>query len=843
VPLLFGVTMFVSATLLFLVQPMVGKMILPLLGGTPSVWNTCMVFFQALLLLGYFYAHITSTKLTPKAQVTTHLTLLLVTIAAIGVGFVLENSPIPIIKSLAPQGSELPFFGVIALLAFAIGIPFFTVSTTAPLLQKWFSETGHPSAKDPYFLYAASNIGSLLALLAYPLYVEPGWRLIDQAWIWTGGFVVLAAMIFWCSRHVHTSLPVKKEGEGEKGWGHLNKEAPTFAMRLRWLVLAAVPSSLMLGVTTRVTTDMVSMPLLWVIPLALYLLTFIIVFSKWTPAFVHKGAVLITPVLILLLVYVQGAETVGGVSVHGSPKAIRWFLNSLPFLTVFMITLTCHGELARTRPSPKYLTSFYLTMSLGGMIGGTFNALIAPIAFRFISEYPIALVAACLVMPRLSVVFGEKDEKHHLKLADILIPILFFAAGRFMSSSFDEIYRIVKSLFASLTLNISPYTLTSVIVFGFPALAAYFLIDRPIRFGATVGMLLLGFFMTFIMNDRVDTKKFPSASSIGRFIFNVGEPPSEFRTVHVRSFFGTLKVESDSKRPFMKLIHGTTLHGMQLEFPYAHSLAQGLVSLASDSSWTLLANTAVSEPNWVNPPGRTPLTYYHREGPVGDMFRAFNDRLARDPSYNSDVACIGLGTGTLSSYGKRSQKMTFFEIDQTVRDLVEPPTYFSYIDDAKKQGVQMEFLMGDARLTLEQMDPNRKWGFMLVDAFSSDAIPAHLLTKQALELYFSHLEEKGIVALHISNRYLDLEPVVDTIVQELKLVAKIRRDSVDDDTEYDTGRSSSSWIAVARSADALGTLNQDPRWVSLDRDPKVGLWTDDYTPLRSILKGAWALPE
>src|SRR5262245_16538409 len=268
--MLFGVTLFVSATLLFLVQPMVGKMILPLLGGTPAVWNSCMVFFQALLLLGYYYAHKISTQMPPKRQVAFHTGVLAAAAGALAIGaLMVENhSPVPVVKSLAPQGSDMPFFGVILLLAIAIGLPFFTISTTAPLLQKWFSETGHPSAKDPYFLYAASNCGSLLALVAYPFVVEPNLRLVEQAWVWAAGFVVMTLLIVACGRAVLSARPQRApDPRAKKAAPVAEAPPPSWTTRVRWLLLAAVPSSLMLAVTTYVTTDMVSMPLLWVIPL------------------------------------------------------------------------------------------------------------------------------------------------------------------------------------------------------------------------------------------------------------------------------------------------------------------------------------------------------------------------------------------------------------------------------------------------------------------------------------------------------------------------------------------------------------------------------------------------
>src|SRR5262245_42748335 len=422
---------------------MVGKMILPLLGGTPAVWNTCMVFFQALLLLGYYYAHKSSTALPTRRQVAVHSAVLLVAAGALAVAAALSlnHSPVPIAKSLAPQGSDLPFFGVLLLLAVAIGLPFFTVSATAPLLQKWFSETGHPSAKDPYFLYAASNFGSLLALIGYPFVVEPRLRLVEQAWVWAVGFVVMALVIVACGRAVLSArLPPAPEPR-KKAPAAVEPAPPHWMTRVRWLMLAAVPPSLMLAVTMDVATDMVSMPLLWVIPLALYLITFIIVFSKSVPASVHFGVVLITPVLILLVVFTKIAEPTGNINLSNAPRTIQYIMHLLPFVTFFFVALACHGELARSRPAPKHLTSFYLTMSVGGMLGGLFNALVAPVVFNHISEYPITLVAACFLLPPLSSIGdpSQRPEAQKWSIWDVVVPLLFFAAGRFMSAYYPDI--------------------------------------------------------------------------------------------------------------------------------------------------------------------------------------------------------------------------------------------------------------------------------------------------------------------------------------------------------------------------------------------------------------------
>ena len=853
-PKLFGVTLFVSATLLFLVQPMVGKMVLPLLGGTPAVWNTCMVFFQALLLAGYFYAHRSTTRLITPKQVRVHSAILFITLGgfAVAAALVENHSPVPIVKSLAPQGSDLPFFGVLLLLAAAIGLPFFTVSTTAPLLQKWFSETGHPSAKDPYFLYAASNVGSLLALVAYPFVVEPNLTLVSQAWMWAGGFVVLTGLIFLCGKAVVNAppprVPVQKSKKGPEP-RPVEEPLPPWTTRLRWLFLAAVPSSLMLAVTTDVTTDMVSMPLLWVIPLALYLITFIIVFSKLTPAWVHLTATLLSPVLILLVLFTKTAEPVSSLDLSKAPEFVQAMLQLLPFATFFMVTLTCHGELARTRPPAKHLTNFYLVMSIGGVVGGLFNAFFAPIVFTFISEYPITLVAACFLLPPLSSLTQPdvEQEPRGWSLWDLVLPLVFFSAARFLSAYFDDLVHGFFWLKDKTGTSLPPKTGATIIAFGLPTLLSYILVEKPWRFGAVVGAIWIGTFLTFFMNER--------------------KKDEANRTVYTRSFFGSMKVEAfwkynrhlqakvftepemtdkyEESWKFTRLVHGTTVHGSQQRYPDLYSATQVLSLFGANNPADALALAWIADPH-LHFPGREPLSYYHRTGPVGDMFWEFWQQNKQYPGRNEDVACIGLGTGSLSAYAQPGRKTTFFEIDWTVRRLVEQPKHFTYLQRAKDQcgAENIEFIMGDARLSLEQTD--RKWGLMLIDAFSSDSIPAHLLTKQALELYFNRLSDDGLLALHISNRYLKLEPVVDQIVRSLGYAALKRSDHTDDSIYRDkvevSGKLASSWVIVAKKPESFGGLLEDGNWKPLEKNPSVGLWTDDYTPITKALdKGWWTL--
>jgi hypothetical protein len=602
----------------------------------------------------------------------------------------------------------------------------------------------------------------------------------------------------------------------------------------------------MLATTTDVTTDIVSMPLLWVIPLALYLLTFIIVFSKSIPARLHLYVTLMTPVLVLLVVFLRASQNVPQTELKISFKLQL----ALSLVTFFFVALTCHGELARTRPDARHLTEFYLIMSVGGVVGGLFNALVAPLAFTFVTEYPVSLVAACFLLPPLGRLLNPDapQEPRPWTIWDFILPLLFFAAARFLSAYFMDVARACASVLdgAGVRLRVGARALddariaATILAFGLPTLACYFLVERPLRFGACVAALWIGAFFTFTIADR-----------------KVAE---EDRTTYTRSYFGTIKVTMDYNRdpedgaklsPFRQLVHGTTVHGSQLRdrVEYETSVTQALWLAGATGPADALGLAYIAQPHFEFP-GREPLSYYTRSGPVGIMFDVIRAREAGGRP--ADVACIGLGTGTLSSYGRPGQKMTFFEIDWTVRNLVEKDKYFTYITRAKAQKTDIEFLMGDARLSLEQTD--RKWGFMLVDAFSSDSIPAHLLTREAVELYFNRLTDYGLLALHISNRYLKLEPVVERIVKELQCDALVMHDYTLDSSNYTqpefSGKLSSTWVVVGRTPAALAPFRalaalapfrSAGGWVPLEGNPRVGLWTDDYTPLKSVLQGEWNL--
>jgi hypothetical protein len=898
VPLLFAVTLFLSASLLFMVQPMVGKMVLPLLGGSPAVWNACMVFFQALLLLGYLYADRVSTRLEPKRQWTVHLAVLMLPLAAMAIAAVLSSrhTPIAIAESLAPSERISPIVSVLALLTVAIGVPFFVASTSAPLLQKWFGFTGHPAARDPYFLYAASNAGSLISLLGYPFFIEPYLSLVGQAWVWAIGFAILVGLIAVCGRAsanpvavppAAAKLPASAKGATTSTPEIPLVEAPpTTARKLKWVALAFVPSSLMLGVTFHMTTDIASVPLLWVFPLALYLVTFIIAFGR-VPNWFRLVIGNMAPVMILLLVFVMISE------VTSRQVGLTLLLH---LMTFFAAALMCHYELARDRPSPQYLTQFFLLMSVGGVLGGLFNSIIAPLAFPLAYEYPLALVIACMLVPQLIDV-DEKDAESAglrapsvgayvghfvvglvvglaicaavygtfylgrslaggdrvvglvagtavLMLVTVPLPLIKLyehftkrrvgaldrLAGRVkrwqMSAVLDGVAPVMMGgLFWVLSLLAyeaqylralewvrttfhlpDRFQLTVVVPAAVPVMLCFFFVDRPIRFALSVAAILsLHQFQDQFEQTRYD------------------EDGEQLGTMHTeRSFFGILKVEQFRRawRLERRLVHGTTLHGTQIPKQYLMP-HDAPVPFGSFSSWdALLLEGALVKFN----PREEPLTYYHRTGPVGAMFHELRTRKG-GADRRADVAMVGLGTGSASCYALGPAKpgdpdynlsgpnppqwLTFYEIDHAVKKLVfDHDKYFTFVKDAERRGAKVTIQMGDARLKLQE-DTDRKYALLMVDAFSSDAIPVHLLTREAVQMYMERLTDDGLLALHISNKYVKLEPVVAAIVAELNkteqykhMVARVWSD----DAEKRPGKTASSWVILAKDNKTLGGL-------------------------------------
>jgi SAM-dependent methyltransferase len=774
--LLYSITLFVSATLLFVVQPMVGKMILPLLGGTPAVWSTCMVFFQAVLLAGYAYAHASTTWVGISRQAILHLAVL-----AIPLGFL----PLSVSPALLRGGEANPVLDVLMLLSVSVGLPFFVVSATAPLLQRWFSRTGHPSGRDPYFLYAASNLGSMLALLSYPTLIEPRLHLRDSGWLsqtrlWGLGYLVLAVLTALCALTLWRGLSARiASGLGESAAppvmgsadppDEANGESLSYSRRLRWVALAFVPSSLLLGVTTYITTDIAAVPLLWVLPLAIYLLSFILAFGYWPPR-LHRAVVAALLPLALVVIFFM---------VSGFRQRI-WMTVLWHLALLLVVALACHGELALSRPAPRHLTEFYLLISAGGVLGGIFNALVAPVAFSSLVEYPLAMLLACVLVGWHR---AAPPATRRARLLTAALPLGVAALALVLYS--DSFSFMIDLRFLSRLLDLPAERVTAwldplerkvntILAYGPPLALCWLLRRRPLLLGLSLAAVLM-------VTEFVDARN-----------------SDQIR--QARSFFGVLQVSRDREgKGYTSLHHGTTLHGRQSLDPARRG---------------------------------EPLSYYHRQGPIGQVFAELDRHEA-----SRRVAVIGLGTGTLAAYARPGDGLTFYEIDRLVRDIAFDRKYFTYVTDARDRGATLRIELGDARLRLDAVGrerPGERYDLIVVDAFTSDAIPVHLLTREALRLYFEMLKPGGLLAFHLSNRFLDLEPVVANLAGDAGLAGLIE----EDESEETKGVAGSTWAVLGRTPEALGRLAHDARWTAAEReaDPRVGVWTDDFHNLLSVFK-------
>jgi SAM-dependent methyltransferase len=732
---LYAVTIFVAAGLLFLLQPLFARMVLPLLGGAPAVWNTALVFYQATLLAGYAYAHAGTARLGVRRQATLHLGVLVAGLLAL---------PIAVPRGWPPPGDASPIPWLLAVLTVAVGLPFFAVSASSPILQVWLAGTGHPAARDPYVLYAASNLGSLLGLMSYPLLLEPSLRLGAQSRLWAAGYVVLLGLVAACAVGLWRSVPRGGGREPASGSAPIGGAADPPPRRLsarrrgRWGLLAFVPSSLMVSVTTYLSTDIAAIPLLWVIPLALYLLTFTLAFA---PARIvpHRLAVEGLPLVMLPLVLVLAARA-------NEPLAVVIGTHLLAF---FVVAMVCHGELAADRPAAGRLTEFYLWTAGGGVLGGAFAGLIAPRLFSTVVEYPLALVLACLLQPRRP----GAGRAWVSRALDVGLPLALLTVA----------IGLVRHAQAS---GGGPAAVAP--VFGLLTLVCLAFARRPIRFGLGIAGLLLA----------------------GRLY--VGPEGHVLETQ--RSFFGVHRVTLDASGGYHVLLHGTTLHGMQSLDPARR---------------------------------REPLTYYFPSGPIGQLFAAL-----RGEARARRVAVVGLGAGSIACYGQPGQSWTFHEIDPVVERIARDPRAFTFLRDCPPA---IRVVLGDARLSLAAASDGA-YDLVILDAYSSDAPPLHLLTREALALYLRKLAPGGILAFNVSNRHLDLEPVLAALARAAGLSSLAQDDAAVSDAEWAAGKRPSQWVVMARQHADLGRLAADPRWRPPALRAGVAVWTDGYSSLWSVFR-------
>jgi hypothetical protein len=707
---------------------MFARMVLPTLGGAPAVWNTCVAFYQALLLAGYAYAHVLSERLRVRTQIAVHLTLMLAAALMLPVG---------IDATWAPGPSENPSLTVVRLLLVSLGLPFFVLAASGPLLQQWFAWR-HGAASNPYRLYAASNAGSLLALLAYPIAVEPMLRLREQSLLWTAGYAALVLIAAWCGvttwnanpRASHHTRVASSEVAGEP-----------WSVRLRWLGLAFVPSSLMLSVTTFVSTDIAAIPLLWVVPLALYLVTLIVAFADRQPV-PRTTTDALFPVALLGIVALILAD-----------KAIPVRFAIVAHIGGFVLAAwPCHMRLAALKPDVTRLTEFYLWMAAGGALGGVFNTFAAPALFDTPLEYPVVAIAACVLFS--SAVTWPQTAMGRVRVAATTVsPVLLLLALTPLSHrlgwEFLPESTQVRSAIAAV-----------------PALAlAYGLHGSPLRLGVALALVLTAGSWLRI-DDRV--------------------------TLHIeRSFFGIQRVTDTG---FARvLLSGTTNHGSQSTYPALRC---------------------------------EPLSYYTRGGPIGQLLTSVHDRLP-----TTRMGVVGLGTASMAAYVRPGDSLTFFEINPAVERLARHPDYFTYLRDCAPDA---RVVLGDARLSLERI-PDGAYDLLMIDAFSSDAIPVHLTTTEAVALYFRKLSHTGLLVMHISNRYLNLAPVVAAIVEARGLTAAVQHHQPDAQSMHERQAIASRWVVVARQRADLLPLLTTGRW----QDPVAvpgPLWTDDYSNVVRIIQ-------
>ncbi|MEO0392954.1 MAG: fused MFS/spermidine synthase [Pseudomonadota bacterium] len=712
---LFSFAIFTSAALIFMVQPMVGKMLLPLVGGVPAGWVVAMAFFQTALLVGYLIAHLCS-KLKPHHHGLVHLGL--VAVAAISLPLGLEAS------LMGDSIAHRPILSVIVILAIGTGLPFVALAATGPTLQRLFATNRYGGEQDPYFLYAISNIGSLLGLISYPIVIEPIFALDVQGLNWAYAYGALAISILLCTLLVNKDTLATQSGPTGPDQVLSHRE------RGYIIACAAVPSSLLIGVTTLITTDIASTPLLWIIPLSLYLVTMIIAFSrrrllpfKW----IHASIPLV--IFITLITIVQDTQTDG----------LDEFVIHLTAFTI--IALSAHGKLADARPPVENLTEYYLLIAIGGALGGAMTACLSPLLFSWYWEYPVALLAM------LVFVVGTKNYRLGLiSKAIISLYILSHMVG--MGSSLPQV-------------TFDAVTILQFAVMGTILVAAGLLFFNP-RYSA------LTLVFTLILADST-LKANPEF---------IGQK---------RSFFGIVQLHDEQRlidgdvKTVRLMNHGSTTHGMQILEPF-------------------------QKPEM--------LAYYNPAGPHGDIFQATDA---------DNVALVGLGTGTLSCYQKPNQRFTFYEIDPLVEQIAR--RYFDYVKRCGEPTIRI----GDGRLELMRED--KDFDLILIDAFSSDAVPIHLMTVEAIDGYLSKLNDGGLVGFHISNRFVDLSQPLMTAAHELRITALIKSYVPSRD---DTLALSTQMVVMTRNTETIEKL-RNQGWAKLPRTRPVRLWTDQYSNLLSVM--------
>ncbi len=714
----FTMAVFTSAFLLFAIQPMFTKMVLPQLGGSPGVWSVAMVFFQALLLFGYLYAHVSTRYLSTRMAIIVHVCLLLVTFAAL---------PIAITTGLGKPPVEGQIFWLIGVFTFSVGLPFFAVAGNGPLLQAWFARTRHSNANDPYFLYAASNLGSFSALLLYPLLFEPGLRLSQQSTSWSVGFALLALLIGASGFIVQRATA----GEVEETVRVKLTQGPNARLIGHYIWLSFIPSALLVAVTAHISTDVAATPFLWIIPLALFLLTFVLIFRDKP--------------LVPMAAVAQLVPVMAGLIFIATIMDFNILVTCVIHLGFFMAAaLMCHKRLYDLRPNPEHLTQFYLWMSFGGVLGGIFSGLLAPYIFNRILEYPIIVSLVMLAHP------GVRQAAR----SDIMrqaVPVLGTGLASIAGIYFFRDQEMVKN-------GLIPFPLVVL-----SSLAVIGLYKLPLIRAALIPLV---------------------------FIFLELVYASIFNTTSERSFFGVHQISIRENGQYRVLTHGTTIHGAIQ------------ISNADGTPYTGPIE---------------PLTYYHPKGVLAQTLHLLPAQAA-----GRDIAVVGLGSGAQACNGATGDRWTYFEIDALVAKIATDPKLFSFLSTCAPNA---KIILGDARLTIAEQPP-AVFDYLLVDAFSSDSIPVHLLTREALALYMSRLKENGLLVIHISNRHMELQSVAAALARDANISMKARMTPFISNSFVDPTPASA--VIFAQKPETLAAFTKELGWSEADSHG-VAAWTDDYS--------------
>jgi uncharacterized membrane protein len=707
-------------------------MILPRLGGSPAVWSIAMVFFQSLLLFGYAYAHYLMTIRNRVIPVIVHLTLLIIALLTL---------PLAIGESWSSPPESGYALWLSGLFAVTIGLPFFALAANNPLLQAWFVRAGHPEARDPYFLYASSNIGSFLALLSYPVLLEPMLSLRMQNLLWTCGYGLLIVLIAGCGILLLRAPPCQTL---ESTTGAAAAPAINWASRGRWVFLAAVPSGLLIAVTAHISTDVAAAPLLWVLPLSVYLLTWVLVFQA-RPQLPHRLMLLLQPLAIVSVIMLLAG---------GTERNLFVLLGGHLFC-FFVIAMACHGELARTRPPAQHLTGFYVALSLGGMVGGLFAGLIAPFSFSWIAEYPILVALAALCRPGNQAPAPRWGRWYWGALTLLAVMLI---APSYLSAEAAQ--------------YLDHFRMPIIIAVAIAAMiAAIILKVGRWKFAATIGLALL--LIRILPGDRGHVET-------------------------VRSFFGVHKIVATTDGRYHLLMHGTTVHGAE--------------KVLNDDGTPVTGRPEA-------------ISYYYKESGISRAIAAVRARKGGPLR----AAVIGLGSAALTCASQPGENWKFFEIDQAIVDIARDPKRFSFI---QKCHPDLQPVMGDARLTFAK-EPDGVYDLIVVDAYSSDAIPVHLATREAMTIYKSKLAPHGTIVVHVSNRHLELASVIVGIANANNLKSWVYFNNPRRDTEYILAN---NVVISARDESDVGDIAHSDAWKAASPDKLQRVWTDDYS---NILGAVW----